>query len=453
MKRNIIIVGITAVLLFTGFFLSQQTSAANEVPAGVTNSVAGQTSASVVSAEGNIEPVRSAELAFELGGQVAEILSADGQAVKAGEAMMRLESADLQLQVQEAEAALAQAQAAFTTAQAQLPVVQAGVIQAELGVAAAEAQLVLLLAPPLPAEVAAAEAGVTAAQAGVGQAAGNREVALNIATEAQVMVAQARVAAAIAQRDSVQQAYDSLIENEQLGAPEEQMRYQLQAAQAEVAAAQAALDALNAGATAAQSQAANAGVAVAAAQRDSAQAQLNLLLAPVTAERVAQAEATIQQAEAAVLQAEVAVQQAETAVSQAAAGVAQAEAALQAAQAGLERVTLVAPFDGWVAAVLPEVGETVTAGVPVVILADFSHWVIKTSDLTELDVVQVGVGAVVAVRVDAIPNEVLSGVVINIASQSTLSRGDVTYVVTVELQETAELPLRWGMTAFVDIEQ
>jgi hypothetical protein len=61
------------------------------------------------------------------------------------------------------------------------------------------------------------------------------------------------------------------------------------------------------------------------------------------------------------------------------------------------------------------------------------------------------VGDAAEVRIDAIENETLSGTVTEIASVSTLTRGDVTYAVTIQLDANS-LPLRWGMTAFVDIQ-
>jgi multidrug efflux pump subunit AcrA (membrane-fusion protein) len=79
-------------------------------------------------------------------------------------------------------------------------------------------------------------------------------------------------------------------------------------------------------------------------------------------------------------------------------------------------------------------------------------WLVETTDLTELDVVAVAVGYPAEVRIDAIPDEVLQGTVTDIATVANPARGDVNYTITIELEETADLPLRWGMTAFVDID-
>lgn len=454
MKRTIVCLVIGFFILSGGFLLYQRTvSAGNEAAAAPSpaGSTPDKTGTAVISAEGRLLPVQTADLAFAVQGQVAEILATEGSQVQTGEPILRLDTRQMALHVQETELALAQALATLAVAEAQIPVLQAGVTIAEWGVTAAQAQLDLLLAPPLPAEITAAEANVAAAQAGIAQMAGNRDASLNGNNEAQIRAAEAQVAAALANRDALQEGYDHLIANDILGAPEEEMRLRLQAAEAQVASAQAALDALQAGPTAVQSAVGNAGVGVAAAQRDAAEAQLALLQAPVSAARVQQAEEGVAQAQTAVSQAQTAVQQGQAAVAQAEAGVAQAQAAVEAAQAALARMTLLASFDGIVASLEVEAGEVVMPGTAVVTLADTTTWLVETSNLTELDVVGVTVGQPVDVHVDALPGQALPGTVIDVALASQVVQGDVLYTITIQLADGTHLPLRWGMTAFVDI--
>ena len=121
-----------------------------------------------------------------------------------------------------------------------------------------------------------------------------------------------------------------------------------------------------------------------------------------------------------------------------------------AARAALDKMTLTAPFAGIVASLPQKVGEVATAGFPVVTLADFSEWHIETTDLTELSVVSIKVGDIVDVTIDAFPGETLRGRITDIAATSIITRGDVTYTVTITL-DNVDLPLRWGMTAVVDI--
>src|SRR5262249_13682154 len=63
------------------------------------------------------------------------------------------------------------------------------------------------------------------------------------------------------------------------------------------------------------------------------------------------------------------------------------QAAYQDAQLALAQMTLVARFDGTVAALHVEKGEQVSPGVAVAQLATTGQWQLETDDLTELDVV------------------------------------------------------------------
>jgi len=129
-----------------------------------------------------------------------------------------------------------------------------------------------------------------------------------------------------------------------------------------------------------------------------------------------------------------------------------ARANLAAARAALADVELLAPFDGTVAGLKVKGGEAVSPGQVVVSLADFSGWIVKTTDLTELDVVDISEGQEVTITLDAIPDAELKGVVQSIGQNYTEKQGDVVYEVTVELTET--LPnMRWGMTAVVKFSE
>ena len=465
-KRIIVGVLIVVTLAVGGFFIYQQTLApAPEPPPAVdVNSLALDTGADLVSAEGIVVPLRHAELSFEVGGQVAEILVEEGSQVVAGAPLLRLEAVELEIGLRQAEATLAQAEANVDAAQIQVQVAQVSRTTAQLGIDAAAAQLVLLQAGPLAEEIAAAESDLAAASAGISQAAAGRDATLAIPAS-QVQLAEADVAAAMANERALRDAYDNILEScfetpegEEIcplfGPVEEETRFRLQAAEANLVAAQTALDELNEGATPAQRRLANAAVTVAAAQRDAAQAQLDLLLAGPRPEQIMEAEVGVQDAEAAVLQAEAAVLQAEAELAQAEAGVVQARTAVATARTALDQMTVTAPFDGTVADLPVKAGQVVAPGTPVAILSDSSNWLVETTDLTELDVVAVAVGYPVDVTVDAIPDEVVRGTVIDIDTTSTLTRGDVTYAVTIRLDQddATALPLRWGMTAFVDVD-
>ena len=128
--------------------------------------------------------------------------------------------------------------------------------------------------------------------------------------------------------------------------------------------------------------------------------------------------------------------------------VASAQASLESAQAAVDALTLRASMNGTVVDVAIIPGQQITSGESVMALADFSSWVVKTDSLTELEVVNVTEGQSVQVILDALPDTVLKGTVTNINKRFEEKRGDVTYTVTVQLDETDPL-MRWGMTAAV----
>ena len=130
-----------------------------------------------------------------------------------------------------------------------------------------------------------------------------------------------------------------------------------------------------------------------------------------------------------------------------------AELSLESARDNLEETTLVAPFDGVVAAVNVEAGDAVTLGEVVLVLATLDRLQARTTDLIELDVVRVVEGQPSTVVVDALPGQKFAGVVREVALQPGDNRDDVVYAVIVELIEPdLATELRWGMTAIVEIK-
>ena len=110
--------------------------------------------------------------------------------------------------------------------------------------------------------------------------------------------------------------------------------------------------------------------------------------------------------------------------------------------------SVVAPFDGVVADLQAKLGNSINAGEVAVTVADFSGWVVLTTDVTEIDVVNVTEGQPVVVTFDAFPDVELKGTVMNIGQTYGQNQGDVVYEVTILLTETHP-SLRWGMTAAV----
>jgi multidrug resistance efflux pump len=127
------------------------------------------------------------------------------------------------------------------------------------------------------------------------------------------------------------------------------------------------------------------------------------------------------------------------------------EARLEAAEAGVAAFSVIAPFEGVVADLNAKLGGSINAGEPAVTVADFSQWLVQTTDLTEIDVVNLAEGQPVTVSLDAIPEAELSGEILSIGQTFAENQGDIVYEVTILLTEA--LPnMRWGMTAAVNFE-
>lgn len=126
-----------------------------------------------------------------------------------------------------------------------------------------------------------------------------------------------------------------------------------------------------------------------------------------------------------------------------------ADAALTAARAALEDLELRALYAGTVTELFVRTGEWVVPGQAVVQLAELNHLRIETTDLNEIDAARITPGSMVEISFDAL-EDVIEGTVQSIAPKASQGSG-VNYTVVIELDEMPEA-LRWGMTAFVDIE-
>jgi multidrug efflux pump subunit AcrA (membrane-fusion protein) len=116
----------------------------------------------------------------------------------------------------------------------------------------------------------------------------------------------------------------------------------------------------------------------------------------------------------------------------------------------INQSNLTAPFNGTVVDLFVNSGEMISPGAPVLLLADLSTLQVQTTDLNEVDVARVQVGDPVKVTFDALPNTSVKGKVTNIALKNSPGSG-VYFNVTITLDEIPE-DLRWGMSAFVEIQ-
>jgi len=128
-----------------------------------------------------------------------------------------------------------------------------------------------------------------------------------------------------------------------------------------------------------------------------------------------------------------------------------AQAQVAAAESVLSNYVLTAPFDGVVADVAVRVGDQVGAESRAVSVVDTSSWVVETTDITELEVVNVAVGQAVTFTADALPDVTMSGTVTAISQASYTSSGDVIYTVYIKADDV-DPRVKWGMTVEVTFE-
>ncbi len=343
--------------------------AASSTGVASAKSATGQT---VTTAEGRVLPAQSANLSFNVSGQVAEILIKEGDTVTAGDVIARLKNDSLRAAVTQAQAGVEAAQAAQTNYQQQLSAL-----------------------------IAQAAAALKAAQA--------KQLSFSAGSDTQAAILDAESALAEAQytQQQLETALDQLyVYNRATGSRAADLRVQLQSAIDATQAAQAQVDALKTGSPSNLANAAQ--IKAAAAEATAAQAQLDQLHAEAAGKAADTFGAAIQQAQAAWL----------------------------SAQQTLSQTELRAPFAGTVVQVNLNLGEQVAAGSPAVVLADLSSWKVETKDLTEIKVPLVKLGQAVTVNVDALPDLKLTGTVESISGVSQLNGGDVVYPVKIDLSDS-----------------
>ena len=248
------------------------TTATTTTPAAATKTI----SNSNEGITGYVIPSRHADLSLSTNGRAEQVLVAEGDQVKAGQPLIRLQDTALK--------------AALVQAQADLKSLQNGT---------------------RPEEIAAAQANLDIAQSQLELAQAELSRLQNGALTVPIAAAQADAARAQAELKVAQDSYDALVlgpghgiaddlnvPGRGLGAYEEQKRSQLAATQAAYNAALKLLTEARVS-TDYSLKAAQAGVDVATAQRDAAKARLALIKAGATSQQIDMAKARVQQAQAA----------------------------------------------------------------------------------------------------------------------------------------------------------
>lgn len=391
---------VLSILLLASLLSACEVSTTTETPPAFVEDFA-----TLVSVTGKVIPATWTTIGTQTGGMVVEVLVEEGDQVEEDDVLVRLDATDARLAIRQAEAALA----------------------------AAEAQVARVKVGTQPEQIAVVEAQIAAARTVVSQTLTQRNQLWTGASEAEIAAAEAAVAAAQAEQfvarqrhDDTMKCYDVPNSSEKscplLGTMEEQARFALHAANEALAAAEAQVEALRAGAWA-QRRSADSGVNAATAQVDIALAQLAALKVGPLAEDIAIAEAAV----------------------------AQTKVALETAQVALVRAEITAPFAGTVTGVDVRRGEFIVPGQMLITLGDLTTLRVETTDLDEIDVARITVGQEAVLTFDALPDRTFTGRVARIAPMAESGTGGVHYTVILK-PEDLDPQVRWGMTVFVDID-
>jgi HlyD family secretion protein len=441
MKRTLTVLVVVMAVILAGWwgytrYVAGQASASGDTagqPGAEETPVAEQEN--VIWASGKLVPAQWAGLSPAQGGTISAIHVNEGDTVAPGALLLEVDNRVLKAQVDVAAAGVAEAQAALDkvlagATEADLAAARAEFAAAQGSVAQAQAGVEQALAA-----VTAAESQVAIVQAQYNELAGRPSPAETLAAQRQVDLAQAAVKQA-------QIAYDFVRGDPNIAARPEALA--LEQATVSLESARAAYDAAAQGATSEQ-------LAVAQAQIDAARIQVDVARGQVPA-----AEANVQAAGAQLARAQAGLDRLQTGATAEDRGLAEArlqtaQAGLATAQAQLAQTQIVAPFSGQIGTVLARPGELAAPGQPVLMLGDTAGMHVETTDLRETDVTRLEEGMQVEVTFDALPGRTFQGTVARIAPMSSSAQGSTNYTVTVDVPQL-DPGLRWGMTAFVNIQ-
>ena len=411
-----------------------------------------------ISASGTIEATQ-VNIASEIGGQVGEVLAQEGEAVTAGQVMIRFEDTLLQAQLAQAQAALTQAQANYNLVAAGVPDEQrrVAITTAEMEVLTAQQTLddlynnaELMAARDLQ-EIALAENAID----NLGQRRDNLETP---ADQADIDAARAAVVLARDQLDRAQEDYAPYKNKAEDNLIRAALLSKLAAAQNYYDSVVTRLNNMIGNADELDLAQVDADLSVAQAQLADAKRRYELLQGGPDPDAVALAEARLASA-----MAHLEAAQADPSPEQLAAAQAQvdsAQAALEVLQAQLEKVVLDAPMDGIVLERLVEPGEVVLPSRPLITMARLDHLTI-TVYVPEDRYGEVKLGQTARLVVDSFPGETFTVTVIHIADEAEFTprnvqtaegRRSTVYAVKLAIDNPAG-KLKPGMPGDVEFER
>jgi multidrug efflux pump subunit AcrA (membrane-fusion protein) len=384
-----------------------------------------------ISASGSVAPVKTEHIVLAVDGTVLEVLVKAGDAVQAGDALLRLDTADLERSALLAELDVATAQNSLD--QLRQPASATEIAEARADLASAEQKLIDAQKPATQAEVTAARASVASAWAKYNDLQAGPSDAELVKLEANLRKAEVAMQEAQRNFDKVKWAGDSGMTAESAKLQDATIDYEAAKADYEVSVAAAAQTDLQS----------------AVSQANDAQQKLDDLLARPNAADVAAAEAQVAAAQTKLdnlltgaddLEIEAATIKLQTAL-----------VSLGEARKQLAKANVTAPVAGSVLTVNVQAGSQARTGEEVATLADLSQLEL-TVYVAEVDINKVAVGQSAEVTVDALPGSTFQGKVVRIAPVNSGSAGAVSYAVTIALAGDlgGVLPDMTAVARFVD---
>jgi len=377
------------ILIVAGCSLSKSTQTAADAtvtPVLTTN---------VVAAEGHLEPITSTWLSFQASGRVEKVLVKEGQAVKAGQALVQLEGSD-------------RAQAELTAAQSELFLADQNLNDAKNS----------------SSMKSAAELTVANAQRAYNNAL-DRYWGRNDpqGTDEQIALYEAKVTMAQDKVDTLQDRLDDMGELEDSDVGKAKVIADLNQAKIDLDNTKKLRDYYIDTPDYIDVDILQGELDSAKATLDDAMRDLNRLKDGPSKESLA--------------------------ALQAAADGARARA--EDAQWAYDQLVLTAPYAGTFVQCDLTPGEFVTVGQKAALVADFSSWLVETDDLDENETAKIDPAQPVTISADALPGQEFSGTVDSISQYYTDKNSDILYTAKVRLQGAAE-KLRWGMTMQLEFQ-
>jgi RND family efflux transporter MFP subunit len=438
MKKWKIASGILTGLILIGLVACNPLGEAEEVEELV-KVVKGDLTVSI-SGSGNIKAVSEAELTFASGGQIEEIFVKEGDEVSQNEILARLNTDALSLALTKERVALTKGQVdltkervALTNKQVALTQEQLALTKAQLAQQTAEFNLNNTLDKKETLELA-----LFNAQIDVKTAKKDLDETQDIYTWPEIEVAQKDV--------DKWKAYVNYVVEQNL--PAATVTY----AQARLTAAEGTLDAMiNSYDT---EEVAIAKLELEATEMTEAQAQKDLdkLTDEIALKEleVESAKESVEQAHQSIELARQSIELARQSIELARQSVEQAEQSLDQAKKNLDETTVTAPFDGVIARVSAEEGDTVTTAMTIVHAVNISSMEL-TVEIDEIDIPKVELDQETIVTFDALPDDEFTGSVVTILPLPEEVSGVMLYDVKIKLDIPEGFDIKVGMSASTDI--